>query len=95
MQNVGQPFRVWGANAAPMRRPGVDPTTGNRPLPFAAPTFRMRRASVMNGPTWRWLQNRLDAMERTMLRRENVIRFLVGRAVLMLAMVVGFLMAMR
>lgn len=41
------------------------------------------------------LQAQLQAFESTMLRRENVIRFLVGRFLLMLMMVLGFWMAFR
>jgi len=39
---------------------------------------------------WRTLQQRLDAFEAALLTRENVIRFLSARFLLMLAMVLGF-----
>ena len=41
------------------------------------------------------LQARIAAVETTLMKRENVIRFLVVRLLLMLAMVVGFWAAMR
>jgi len=41
------------------------------------------------------LQSRIAAVETTLMKRENVIRFLVVRLLLMLAMVVGFWAAMR
>lgn len=41
------------------------------------------------------LQSSIEALESTMMRRENVIRFLIGRIVLMLAMLAGFWIAMR
>lgn len=41
------------------------------------------------------LQARIGAVETTLMKRENVIRFLVVRLLLMLAMVVGFWAAMR
>jgi hypothetical protein len=40
------------------------------------------------------LQARIAAVETTLMKRENVIRFLVVRLLLMLAMVVGFWAAM-
>jgi len=39
---------------------------------------------------WRTLQQHLQAFEATLLTRENVIRFLSARFLLMLAMVLGF-----
>lgn len=41
------------------------------------------------------LQDRITALETMLMKRENVIRFLVIRLLLMLAMVVGFWAAMR
>lgn len=41
------------------------------------------------------LQDRLLALEAAMLRRENVIRFLVGRFLVMLMMVLGFWIGIR
>lgn len=41
------------------------------------------------------LQQRLQAFEAVMIRRENVIRFLVARFVLMLTMVLGFWVGVR
>jgi flagellar biogenesis protein FliO len=41
------------------------------------------------------LQARIAAVETALMKRENVIRFLVVRLLLMLAMVVGFWAAMR
>ena len=41
------------------------------------------------------LQDLLQAFESAMVRRENVIRFLVGRFLLMLTMVIGFWIAIR
>lgn len=41
------------------------------------------------------LQAQLQAFESIMLRRENVIRFLVGRFLLMLMMVLGFWITFR
>ncbi len=41
------------------------------------------------------LRARIAAVETTLMKRENVIRFLVVRLLLMLAMVVGFWAAMR
>jgi hypothetical protein len=41
------------------------------------------------------LQARITAVETTLMKRENVIRFLVVRLLLMLAMVLGFWAAMR
>ena len=41
------------------------------------------------------LQARITAAETTLMKRENVIRFLVVRLLVMLAMVIGFWAAMR
>jgi hypothetical protein len=49
----------------------------------------------MEFAAWKQLQAQLQAFESTMVRRENVIRFLLGRFLLMLAMVVGFWVAIR
>jgi hypothetical protein len=40
--------------------------------------------------TWTQLQERLQAFEAVMLRRESVIRFLLARLLLMLTMVLIF-----
>jgi len=45
--------------------------------------------------SWQHLQNRLQTFEAFMIRRENVIRFLVGRLLLMGAMVASFWLTMR
>jgi hypothetical protein len=44
---------------------------------------------------WCGLQQRVQRFEIAMTRRENVIRFLVVRLLLMLTMVIGFWAAMR
>ena len=49
----------------------------------------------MEFTAWARLQDRLQAFESVMVRRENVIRFLVGRFVLMLIMVLGFWVGIR
>lgn len=54
-----------------------------------------RRNVLMQFTALKRLQAVLQHIETTMVRRENVIRFLVGRSLLMLAMVVGFWLAMR
>ena len=54
-----------------------------------------RRNALMEFTALRRLQAVLQHIETTMVRRENVIRFLVGRFLLMLAMVVAFWLAMR
>ncbi|NBW62035.1 MAG: hypothetical protein EBR33_02165 [Synechococcaceae bacterium WB4_1_0192] len=54
-----------------------------------------RRNVLMQFTALKRLQTVLQHIETTMVRRENVIRFLVGRSLLMLAMVVGFWLAMR
>ena len=41
------------------------------------------------------LQQRLEALELVLMRRENVIRLLSARLLLMLAMVLGFWLVMR
>jgi hypothetical protein len=41
------------------------------------------------------LQDQLQIVESVMVRRENVIRFLVGRFLLMLTMVIGFWIGIR
>jgi len=41
------------------------------------------------------LQAQLQIAESVMVRRENVIRFLVGRFLLMLTMVIGFWVGIR
>lgn len=54
-----------------------------------------RRNALMEFTALKRLQAVLQHIETTMVRRENVIRFLVGRSLLMLVMVVGFWLAMR
>ena len=54
-----------------------------------------RRNVLMQFTALKRLQTVLQHIETTMVRRENVIRFLVGRSLLMLVMVVGFWLAMR
>jgi len=54
-----------------------------------------RRNMLMGFTALKRLQAVLQRIETTMVRRENVIRLLVGRFLLMLAMVVGFWLAMR
>lgn len=54
-----------------------------------------RRNVLMQFTALKRLQTVLQHIETTMVRRENVIRFPVGRSLLMLAMVVGFWLAMR
>ena len=49
----------------------------------------------MQFSTWTRLLSQLQAFESTLVRRENVIRFLVGRFLLMLVMVIGFWVAIR
>lgn len=53
----------------------------------------------MNFTAWKQLQNDLQTglqrIESVLMRRENVIRLLVGRLLLMLMMVIGFWVAMR
>jgi uncharacterized membrane protein len=49
----------------------------------------------MDFTAWKRLQERLQAFEAYMVRRENVIRFLIGRFVLMLMMVLGFWVGIR
>ena len=49
----------------------------------------------MKFTAWKRLQDDLQSLEAAMVRRDNVIRFLVGRFVLMLAMVVSFWFIMR
>lgn len=44
---------------------------------------------------WRGLQQRMQRIEMAMTRRENVIRFLVARLLLMVTMVIGFWAVMR
>ena len=41
------------------------------------------------------LQDQLQIVDSVMVRRENVIRFLVGRFLLMLTMVIGFWIGIR
>jgi hypothetical protein len=43
----------------------------------------------------RRLQDRISAVEVVLMKRENVVRFLVVRLLLMLGMVIGFWAAMR
>jgi hypothetical protein len=54
-----------------------------------------RRNALMEFTALKRLQAVLQHIETTMVRRENVIRFLVGRFLLMLAMVVAFWLAIR
>lgn len=49
----------------------------------------------MNLALLRRLQARLDALEMAMMKRENVIRFLVARFLVMLAIVLGFWAGIR
>lgn len=49
----------------------------------------------MKFTAWKRLQDDLQRLETVMVRRDNVIRFLVGRFLLMLAMVIGFWFVMR
>lgn len=49
----------------------------------------------MEFAVWKALQARMQTFESAMIRRENVIRFLVGRLLLMLAMVIGFWVTIR
>jgi hypothetical protein len=49
----------------------------------------------MEFAAWKQLQAKPQAFESMMVRRENVIRFLLGRFLLMLTMVVGFWVAIR
>lgn len=44
---------------------------------------------------WTRLQRRLQTMETSLMRRENVIRFLMARFLLMGSMVIGFWLLMR
>jgi len=49
----------------------------------------------MQSPMVTWLQKHLEAIESSMMKRENVIRFLVARFLLMAAMVIGFWAGIR
>lgn len=49
----------------------------------------------MEFAAWTRLQRRLQTMETSLLRRENVIRFLMARFLLMGSMVIGFWLLMR
>jgi hypothetical protein len=49
---------------------------------------------AMSLQLWRTLQQRLDTFEAALLTRKNVIRFLSARFLLMLAMVLGFWLAL-
>ena len=71
------------------------PTTDLWPLAFNHRPLMHRRNALMEFTALKRLQAVLQHIETTMVRRENVIRFLVGRSLLMLAMVVGFWLAMR
>ena len=64
------------------------------PYSSAPCSIGVRRAGITLAPLQQ-LQARITAVETTLMKRENVIRFLVVRLVLMLAMVVGFWAAMR
>lgn len=44
----------------------------------------------MTGNPLSWLNSGLEAAETALMKRQNVIRFLVVRLLLMLAMVIGF-----
>ena len=54
-----------------------------------------RFSTLLAGSGVAWLQQRVQRIEIAMTRRENVIRFLVVRLLLMLTMVIGFWAAMR
>jgi hypothetical protein len=41
------------------------------------------------------LQKHLEAIESSMMKRENVVRFLIARFLLMAAMVIGFWAGIR
>lgn len=49
----------------------------------------------MEFAAWTRSQRRLQTMETSLLRRENVIRFLLARFLLMGSMVIGFWLLMR
>jgi hypothetical protein len=49
----------------------------------------------MEFTAWTQLQQRLQSLEAVLIRRENVIRFLVARLLLMLVMVLGFWLVVR
>ena len=49
----------------------------------------------MEFSAWKSLQVWLHNLESTMVRRENVIRFLVARFLLMFVMVLGFWVGVR
>lgn len=49
----------------------------------------------MHNPMVASLQKRLQAIETTMMKRENVIRLLIARFLLMGAMVVAFWVGLR
>ena len=49
----------------------------------------------MQSPMDTWLQKHLEAIESSMMKRANVIRFLVARFLLMAAMVIGFWTGIR
>jgi hypothetical protein len=49
----------------------------------------------MHNPMVASLQKRLEAIETRMMKRENVIRFLIARFLLMGAMVVAFWVGLR
>jgi hypothetical protein len=49
----------------------------------------------MEFSAWNRLQTWLQSVESVMVRRENVIRFLVVRFLLMLTMVLGFWIGVR
>jgi hypothetical protein len=49
----------------------------------------------MEFDTWKRLQARLQAVEMALARRDNVIRFLVARVLVMLTMVIGFWVGIR
>lgn len=53
------------------------------------------RRESMHLPLLQSLQERLKALEAVIFKRENVIRFLILRFLLMLAMVIGFWAGIR
>jgi len=55
--------------------------------------IRLRSMNLIRA--WNWLQDRLQAFEAVMVRRENVIRFLLVRFLLMFTMVLGFWLGVR
>lgn len=55
--------------------------------------MRLRSMNVLTA--WNWLQDRMQAFEAVMVRRETVVRFLLARFLLMLAMVLGFWLGVR